>query len=173
MTIHRSAIMRIISLTILFSFLLLSFAQATTLQLAKGTEVKVKFAPGMKVSSGTLSQGVPIVCTLAEPVTIGDKVVVEAGAQATAVVTEVKKSGRPGKAGYIKISFTELETKGEYRTVDGSKIKLTGFVDNMGKKKGFFPYLIFVLFVKGGQGEINADAVYSVKVAESVILESK
>ncbi|MEZ5360349.1 MAG: hypothetical protein R3F48_16150 [Candidatus Zixiibacteriota bacterium] len=154
-------------------FVFVAPTSAATLQLPKGTDVKVKFNPGMKVSSGTLDKGVPILCTLAEPVKIGDIVVVEAGAQATATVTDVKKSGGGGKGGYIKVSFNELETKGAYKSVDGSKIKLSGYVENTGKGKGFIPYLIFVIFLKGSQGEINTDAVYTVKVAESIILQSE
>lgn len=160
-----------VALLILFSFVTLT--NAATLQLPKGTDVKVKFNPGMKISSGNLEAGVPILCTLAEPVQIGDIVVVDEGAQVTATVTEVKKAGGGGKGGYIKVSFNELETKGAYKTVDGSKIKLSGYIENTGKGKGFFPYLFFVLFLKGSQGEINTDAVYTVKVAESIILQSE
>ncbi|MCK5125862.1 MAG: hypothetical protein KAR42_06370 [candidate division Zixibacteria bacterium] len=173
MKIKSRLLRRGVILTTLFLFTMVSLSPAATLQLPKGTDVKVKFTQGMKLSSGTLGQGVPIICHLAEDVRIGDKVVVEAGAQATAVVSDVKKSKGGGKGGYIKISFNELETKGAYNTVDGSKIKLSGYIENTGKGKGFFPYLFFVLFLKGSQGEISTDAVYTVKVAESVILESK
>ncbi len=162
-----------VALFVLFSFCFLSLAQAATLQLPKGTDVKLKFNPGMEISSGSLAKDVPIICTLAEPVKIGDIVVIEEGAQATATVTEVKKAGGGGKGGYIKVSFSELETKGAYRSVDGSKIKLAGYIENEGKGKGFIPYLFFVLFLKGSQGEINTEATYTVKVEESIILESQ
>lgn len=147
---------------------------AATLQLPKGTKAKLKFSPGMKLSSGELSAGVPIVCYLSEPIQIGGKTVVEEGAQATARVVEAKKAGKGGKPGYIKIEFVELETKGEYRSVDGAKIKLNGYIENTGKGKKTLSYLfIFGLFISGGQGEIDANATYTVEVSESIILESK
>ena len=107
-------------------FLLGVTAQAGTIQVPKGQVVKVKFAPGMKISSGELAPQVPLLIYLAEPIEIGGKTVVEEGAQGTAKVVEVKKAGKGGKPGYIKVAFQELDTKGEYLSRDNAKIKLEG-----------------------------------------------
>jgi len=154
-------------------FLLGVTVQAGTIQVPKGQVIKVKFAPGMKISSGELTPEVPLLIYLAEPVVIGGKTVIEEGAQGTAKVAEVKKAGKGGKPGYIKIAFQELETKGEFRSRDNSKVKLEGELENAGKGKKTLSYLfIFGLFISGGQGEIDSNVVYEAKVAESIILES-
>lgn len=171
-TIYKNPFGVILVMFSLLAFSTLSFG--ATLQLPQGTEVKLKFAQGIKVSSGDIAAGVPIICYLAEPIQIGGKTVVEEGAQATAKVAEVKSAGKGGKGGYIKVEFVEIETKGEYNTVDGSKIKLAGFVENTGKNKKTLSYLfIFGLFIKGSQGELNTSSIYSAQTAENTILESK
>jgi hypothetical protein len=158
----------------LFIFLLSAAVQAGTIQLPKGMDVKVKFAPGMKISSGELGKDVPLLIYLAEPIKIGNTTIVEEGAQGTAKVVDVKKAGKGGKPGYIKVAFVDLETKGEYRSPDNSRIKLEGEIENAGKGRKTLSYLfIFGLFIKGKQGIINPDVVYTAKVAESIILESK
>jgi hypothetical protein len=147
---------------------------AATIQLPRGTEVKVKFAAAAKVSSGNLAKDVPVLFVLAEPVVIGGETLVEAGAAGTAKVVEVKKAGKAGKPGYIKVAFVDLEPKGIYQTADKAKIKLTGEIENKGKGKKFFSMLFIAgLFIKGGQGEIPPTAIYTAKVAESITLESK
>ncbi|MEE9443257.1 MAG: hypothetical protein V3V99_11400 [candidate division Zixibacteria bacterium] len=171
-TIYRNSFC--VGLVVFFWFAFTALSFGATLQLPQGTDVKLKFAPGIKISSGNMSADVPIICYLAEPIQIGGKTVVEEGAQAMAKVAEVKPAGKGGKGGYIKVEFIEFETKGEYNTVDGSKIKLTGYIDNTGKNKKTLSYLfIFGLFIKGSQGEINTASIYTVKTAGNTILESK
>lgn len=148
--------------------------QAATIGLTKGTEVKARFAAKTKISSGVLNKDVPVLFTLAEPVVIGGKTIVDAGAQGTAKVVEIKKAGSAGKPGYIKVAFVDLEPKGEYASPEGGKIKLAGDIENKGKGKKFLSYLFIAgLFIKGGQGEIKADSVYTAQVAETIVLESK
>jgi hypothetical protein len=154
--------------------LLAASLPAATIQLPRGTEVKVKFTTAAKVSSGNLAKDAPVLITLAEPVIIGGETLVEAGATGTAKVVEVKKAGSVGKPGYIKVAFVDLEPKGIYQTADKAKIKLSGEVENKGKGKKLLSILFIAgLFIKGGQGEIPADTVYTAKVAESITLESK
>ena len=148
--------------------------QAATIGLTKGTEVKARFTTTTKISSGALNKDVPVLFTLAEPVVIGGKTIVEAGAQGNAKVVEVKKAGGGGKPGYIKVAFVDLGPKGEYATAEGAKIKLAGEIENKGKGKKLLSYLFIAgLFIKGGQGEIQADSVYTAQVAETIVLESK
>ncbi len=148
-------------------------AHAGTIQVPKGQEVKLKFPPGMNISSGEMTQGVPIICYLHEPIEIGGITVVEAGAQVTAKVAEVKPAGKPGKPGYIKIEFESLDAKGEYRLLTEGKIKLSGTIEAEGKGRKLLSYLlIFGLFIKGTQAEINTQIIYTATVAESIVLES-
>lgn len=147
---------------------------AITMQLTRDTQVKVKFAPGTKISSGTLAKDAVLDITLAEPiVSASGDVLVEAGAKGTAKVVDVQKASKPGKPGSIKIQFVDLETKGAFATVDGAKIKLAGTVEGKGKGKKIFPYLFFVLIMSGGQGQISVDSVNTATVAESIVLDSK
>jgi hypothetical protein len=157
---------------LLVVFLMSVSVQAGTIQLPKGTKVKLKFPSNIKITSGNLSQGLPILCRLAEPVEVGGIVVVEEGAQGTATVLEVEPAKKGGKPGSIKIGFTALETKGEYKTIDDNPIKLFGTKEAKGKGKGIFPYLFFIFFVKGSEGVIPTNAVYTVEVAESIVLQS-
>ncbi len=148
---------------------------AGAIQVPQGTEVKLKFPAGMKISSGNVTQGVPLVCYLQEPIDIGGVIVVEKDAQATAKVVEVKSAGKGGKPGYIKIQFESLDPKGPFRPVNAEKIKLenAGPVEANGKGKKLLSYLfIFGLFIKGSQAEIPTNQVYTAKVAESVILDN-
>lgn len=147
---------------------------AATFQVPAGTDVKVKFVGNQTISSGNVISGVPLVITLAEPIKIGDRVLVEAGAEGKALVSEVKKAGAPGKPGKIKVTFQEIATKGEFKTTDGSPIKLTGELEKMGKGKKTLAFItiIGIVLIKGGQGEIPVDQVYTAKTAETVVLTS-
>jgi len=150
-------------------------AFAGKIMIPEGKEIKVRFDPNMEINSSTVSEGVPLLVNLAEPIDIGGVIVVEKGASGTATVVEVKKHGMVGKPGYIKIQFVDLETKGEYRAPEeGGKIKLAGFAENKGKKKTIISILLgFGLIIKGGKGQISTSDYYTATVAESIILESE
>jgi len=170
----RNGAIRFAAIVVLAMILLAASLPAATIQLPRGTEVKVKFSTAAKVSSGNLAKDVPVLFTLAEPVIIGGETLVEAGATGTAKVVEVEKAGKAGKPGYIKVAFVDLDPKGIYQTADKAKIKLTGEIENKGKGKKLMSMLFIAgLFIKGGQGEIPTNVVYTAKVAESITLESK
>jgi hypothetical protein len=146
---------------------------AGTIEVPKGREVKLKFPSDIKITSGNVSEGIPIVCYLAEPIDIGGVIVVEEGAQGTATVKEVVKPSKPGKPGSIKIEFTGLDAKGEYKFLSESKIKLTGTAEAVGKGKKTLSYLlIFGLFIKGGNAVIPTNVIYPAQVAESIYMEN-
>ena len=148
-------------------FLLAMAANAATIQLPKNTEIKIKFIISGKISSKTLVKDVPLLIELAEPIQVGGKILVEAGAKGNAKVGEVRKAGEKDEPGYIRIDFIDLDQKGDtYKTT--GKIKLTGNVEGKGKsgKK-----LLFLK--KKTQGEIPADGIYTAKIAESIVFESK
>ncbi len=147
---------------------------SATIQIPQGQEIKVQFAPGMTISSAYLTKDNPLVIYLAESIVVGGKVIVEKGAQGIAKVIEAEPAGKPGKPGYIKIGFVELETNGDYQPMDGSKIKLAGEVENKGKgKKTMSLLFILGMFISGTNGEIPSGDVYPAQVAEPIILQSK
>ena len=155
--------------------LLVPVTNAATFQLPQGTEVKVKFNPDTKISSGELKVGTELSITLVEPILIGDMLLVAEGAAGKAVVTEVKKAGAPGKPGKIVVEFTELGTRGGFKTTDGSAIKLGGQVEKKGKGKKILAYvtIVGIFLIKGGQGEIKPDEVHTAIVAETTVLQSE
>jgi len=111
---------------------------------------------------------------LAEPIVVGGEVIVEKGAQGTAVIGEVEKAKRAGKPGRITVEFVDLAAKGPYEIVGEDRIKLSGTEEAKGKSRKTLSYLfIFGLFIKGTQGEIPTNQVYTARIAEDVFLESK
>ena len=147
---------------------------AATFQLPAGTEVKLKFNADARINSGEMEPGAKLAVTLAEPIRIGDVLLVAAGASGTAVVTEVEKASAPGKPGKIVVEFTELGTRGGYRTVDGTPLKLAGKVEKIGKGKKTLAYvtIVGIFLIKGGQGEIDTGEVYTATIGETVVLQS-
>jgi len=155
-------------------FVLVSSSFAGKVMIPEDTKIAIKFPSTMKISSGKVSQGVPLAFELVRPIEIGGKVIVEKGARGTAVVKESVKAKRGGKPGKITVEFTELMPAGSFKSPDGAAIKLKGSVTANGKGKKTLSYLfIFGLFIKGGQGEIPTDKYYEASVAESIILDDQ
>lgn len=149
-------------------------ASAGKIVLPEKTEVKLKFDSYIILNSGKLQKGLELPVYLEEDIKIGGKTIIEKGAEGKAEVTEVVEHSKPGKPGYIKLAFTELKAKGEYKTLDGEVIKLAGEVENEGKGRKFISLLfIFGLFINGSEGEIDNSQVYTATVAETIILETK
>jgi hypothetical protein len=145
-----------------------------TFQLPADTELKVQFNRDAKINSGDIEADTKLAITLVEPIRIGDVLLVAEGASGSAVVKEVEKAGAPGKCGKIVVEFTELGTRGGFKTVDGSAIKLTGTVEDEGGislPKKILAYITIAL-IKGGQGKIDTEETYTAKVAETVVLQS-
>ena len=90
-------------------------------------------------------------------------------------ITEVEPAGKPGKAGKLVVEFSELGTRGGFKTADGAAIKLEGTAEVNGKGKKLLAYLTIVgiVFIKGTQAVIDADDVFIAKTTETVILTSE
>jgi len=155
------------------ALLLVSGVSAAKVQVPEDTKISVKFPSSMKISGGEMVEGIPVGFELTQPIEIGGKVIVDKGAKGTAIVKEVVKAGGGGKPGSITVEFQDLVPNGSFKTLDDTPIKLKGEVTGKGKGKGFFPYLFFKFILKGGQGEIPTNQIYTASVAESVILEEK
>ncbi|MCU0640450.1 MAG: hypothetical protein MUF59_11380 [Candidatus Krumholzibacteria bacterium] len=139
----------------------------------EGTEIKVRFDSAAKVDSGKLEKGASVKIVLAEDIKIGGKTIVEKGAGGTAVVEDAVKASRPGDPGKIKITFADLETKGDYKAALNGKIRLAGSVSDEGGGRKIISWIFILgLFIKGGQGEIDTALDYTATIAESIILES-
>ena len=171
--IHKSGFLAI-ALLGLAVLLAVQVAHAATFQLPAGTEVKLKFNADAKISSGEMETGTILAVTLVEPIRIGEVLLVAAGASGTAVVTEVEKASAPGKPGKIVVEFTELGTRGGFRTVDGSPLKLAGKIEKVGKGKKILAYvtIVGIFLIKGGQGEIDTNEIYTATIGETVVLQS-
>jgi hypothetical protein len=165
---------RLTVITLIVASFLPAYALAGKVVLPEDTEVKVKFGSSIMVNSGMLQKGLDIPIYLAEDITIGGKTIVEEGTEGSAKVIEIERASRPGDPGYIKLSFTELDTKGEYETANGEPIKLDGIVDNKGKGRKFLSLLFILgLFISGSEGEIDTSQTYTATVKETVILQTK
>ncbi len=149
-------------------------AHAGKISIPAGTEIQVIFDPNIDLTSNRVEEGVPVLINLYKPIEIGGVTIVEKGAPGTARVVEVKKNGRVGKPGYIKVEFESLGPKGAFVPVEeGQKIKLEGSVENKGGGKKLLSIILgFGLIIKGGQGKIDTSVPYTAKTAETIILEN-
>lgn len=165
---------RLVTMILLTAMILPAGVFAARVVIPEETEIKVKFSPTVEVKSGKLQPGIELPITLAEDIKIGGKTIIEAGAEGKAKVLEITDSSRPGKPGFIKVGFVELGTKGEYKTADGSMIKLAGVAEDKGKSRKLLSWIFILgLFIKGSDGEIDTAAVYPAMIKETVILETK
>ena len=162
----------VVALVMLGLFILSPVVRAATFQLVEGTEIKVKLDNA--VSSKDAKVGDALMITLAEPIKIGDQLLVADGAAGKAVVSEVQPAKAPGKPGKIAVEFKELGTRGSFKTADGSAIKLGGSVERAGKGKKTLAFvtIVGIFLIKGGQGEIKADEVLTAEISETTVLTS-
>jgi hypothetical protein len=173
MKIEKAAKLILLPVMLVF-FMAAGDIYAGKVVLPEGTEIKINFDPNMKISSGKLQKGIPLLVYLAEDVTIGGEVIIEAGAEGKAEVLEITPASKPGKPGHIKVGFIELSPKGKFIRADASTIPIMGEIEAEGKGKKLLSYIfIFGLFIKGGQGTIPTDAVYPAKIKETVIMQSE
>jgi hypothetical protein len=177
MTKYKEKVMKrilpILGLAVLLTLLNSISATAGKVRLFKDDTIKVKFDPNMEINSRRLQKDIPLLIYLAEDIEVGGTVIVEAGATGKAVVTELERASTPGKPGYIKVSFVELEAKGEFKTADNEIIKLAGEVDAKGKGQKLLSFILgFGLLIRGTNGEIPTDGIYPATIAETVTLQS-
>ena len=170
-TITKTIIAALLFLSVIFTA---SDIYAATVRLNKGTPVKLKFDTATKISSGILVEGDSLDIILVEPIIVDDAIIVEAGAKGKAAVAEVKKNGRAGKPGFIKVQFVSIEAKGAFQTEGGVPIMLSGDIEKNGKGKKTLSYLfIFGLFIKGSNGEIDKNITYTAETAETLKMISE
>lgn len=164
---------KVTAAALLFVFVSSAGAFSGKVVLPEKTEIKVKFDSALQINSGKLQPGLTLSIYLAEDIKVGGITIVEASAEGTAKVEEIVEASRPGKPGKITVAFSELGTKGKYRTAKDAKIKLAGSIEREGKSRKLLSILfIFGLFIKGSQGEIDTAQEYTATISETIVLES-
>ncbi len=155
----------------------LLFAQTglAKIQIPKGKEVVVTFAPGIDVTSKMFKKGDPIPIVLDQPIDIGGKILVKSGTPGKAVVVGAEKAGKRGKPGMIQVVFEELKPDGPFQLTEGDFIKLEAdTLTAEGKGKKTLSWILgFGFFIKGGEARIDAGRTFTVKVAESVFMDEQ
>lgn len=131
---------------IVASCLIATAAIAEPVKLPEGTEVKIVF--DQTVSSATNVQGDTFTISLAEPVNLGNGVIIPAGFKGRGEVTAAQKRGMMGRGGelnvrleYLRIGETRVRLRGsrasEGANATGSTIALTVLFGPLGLlKKG-------------------------------------
>jgi len=171
---QRKSILSLFVFLALLVFLTASIATARNVQIPQGHKVKVRFNKNMMVNSGKLMKGIPLLIELVDPIVIGGQTLVEAGAEGKAEVIDVKEASKPGKPGYLRVAFTELEPKGEFKSRSGENIKLSGEAEATGKPKKLMSYLFcFGLFISGTEAILDVNKAYDAEVAEAIIMQSE
>jgi hypothetical protein len=150
-------------------------AYAGRLELPAGTSLQLKVGSGTKITSDKFKPGDNVPVVLAEPLMVGNIVVIEEGAFGKAEVMLSEPASKPGKPGQIQLKFTGLSPKGDFSLLDGQEIPLSGETEAFkgGGKKLLSYLLIFGLFIKGGQGQVPTDTTFTAQIAQSVWLESE
>jgi hypothetical protein len=105
--------------------------------LREGTEVRLKFLTA--ISSKTASEGDPVEFVLGEDLKVGEEVVVNKDAHATATVTNAKKAGMMGKPGELNVQLL-------YLIAGGNHIRLRGTKGRQGDSKTGTAVALTVLF---------------------------
>jgi len=97
----------------------------TAATLRSGTPVPLRMSEALTTEGKKLRVGQRFQMEVAEPVTIGGRVVIPAGSPATGEVTDVRNKGMWGKSGGINARVLFVR-------VDGRQIRLTGQTDDKG-----------------------------------------
>lgn len=112
-------IKKLTSLVLILTFLNLGACQTSfgsEVILENGTRVRLKLAD--KVSSGLNREGDEINFIVAEDIKMGDLVLIQEGARATGIISELISRGRVGKAGKLTINLDYA------KAVNGKKVPL-------------------------------------------------
>jgi hypothetical protein len=162
---------KIITLTMLIIMGIASSQTAQTVQeLYEGTMVKARLRETIK--GGSVEVGQKIDFELADPIIVGDRVVVKPGAKISGSITEARSSGVLGRKG-------KLEFKIEYLYLDnGQVVKLTSNQKSNLKGDGLLVASAAILvapvalFIVGKGAKFEAGKVFDCYVSETIILKN-
>jgi len=136
-----------------------SIAPATpqTIRIPAGTVVQVEFVEA--ISSDGSHQGDHFAIRLAEPIIIGDRVAVRAGATGAGEVIDAERAGGGGREGTLVASGRYLEINGEQVRIRGMQVlRAGGNRTNSAIGMSFIPVYGFVgpWLRRGGNIEVPA-----------------
>jgi hypothetical protein len=140
---------------VLVAFLVASLAAPTLIaeprQLLQGTQIRLQLVTD--ISTGAAKDGDPFIAIVAEPVAIGDQMILPAGARVHGVVTTVNRARRfslfKGEA-YLNLSFRSVEIDSRLIPVQMSLLSISKLT-------------------KDGEGRLRKD----VKITEGQVVEQK
>lgn len=150
-----------------FAALLATSALATAAEpvtIAEGTEVKLRLID--KLVSGTATEGQRFNLELDEPLSVGGRVVVPAGAKAVGTVVTSKKKGFMGKGGELNVLI-------DYLLVNDQRVRLRAAKSSEGNDKVGATVALTVLFgplgllKRGHNIELNPGQVIPAYVDQS------
>jgi len=158
-----------IFLITIFSFNVSTPVFAATITLPAGTPVSIRIAETL--SSEKVMTGYPVRLEVASDVKRDGKTVIKSGAIATGSVTNSVKSGIIGKPGEIAIQINSVTA------IDGNTIPVTAYHVNRGEDKSTMSLVvglflcIFVLFQKGGEGNLQAGNIIQASTTSEAYIE--
>jgi hypothetical protein len=141
-------------------------AEAATVKVQMGTPVDLVFDTA--VSGDAAVAGQQVTLRVANPVVVGGKTVVEAGAPAVGEIMVARKSGMVGMAGSIVVTIKSVTA------VDGTIIALSGTKAAEGKSNVVTSVVITIvccvlgLLMKGEKAEIPAGSTVRATAATQV-----
>jgi hypothetical protein len=155
-----------------YYLLLPGIALAASVAVPVGTIVSAVFKD--PVDPATATAGQTVLLSVADPVVIGGRTVIQAGAPVFAEVTVAEKCGAVGKPAKIGVALRHVTA------VDGSNIALSGLKQMEGENKQTTSLVVTILccvaglLMKGGTATIPAGSVVqgtTMAQAEVVVAE--
>jgi hypothetical protein len=115
----------------------------------------------------TASQGGMVIYSVVNDIKVNGVVVIQAGAQASGTITEVKKAAMIGQPGKIAVSLQSVTA------VDGTEIPLMASTVNEGENKMTTSVIIGILCIlgflmSGGEGSIQAGSTIDARTMSPV-----
>jgi hypothetical protein len=151
-----------------FLALLVSTACYAQINIPDGTKLRVRL--DQTISSATADEGQTVELSVAEPIKIGDQVVISEGARVTGTITTAQEKRRMGRSGKLDFSVDRV------RAVDGEWLPLryeinkksgeshavrTGII-TAGVAVVFWPAAPVMLLMKGKDTTINKGVAFDV-----------
>lgn len=115
---------------------------------------------------------------LAQPIHIGERDVVPAGATGLGEVIHAKKSGGSGAAGELVLAARYIEVNGQHLRLRSLRLAMKGHskvgtVDaiNVGSAASLLPIGLIGLFITGGQATVPQGMIADAKTAEAFTID--
>jgi hypothetical protein len=152
---------------------------AAEITIPEGTKLKVRLADNL--SSATAEEGQTVELTVAEPVKVGDEVVLPEGARVTGTVTVAVPKRRMGRAGKLDFSIDRAKAAdGEWiplryvlQRKAGSSHSVRNGVITAGVAVAFWPAAPFVLLMRGKDVTMSKGVTFEVYTDKNHLFASR